>query len=57
MRDVGPPKELPPTEDETAIAGVISDVWLAALVAWVTGRASADDVAASLRKAVHLLLR
>ncbi len=46
-----------PTEDDLAIARVISDVWLAALVAWVTGRASADDVAASLQKAVHLLLR
>ena len=46
-----------PTEDDVAIARVISDVWLAALVAWVTGRASADDVATSLQKAVHLLLR
>jgi len=46
-----------PTEDDLAIARVISDVWLAALVAWVTGRASADDVATSLQKAVHLLLR
>ena len=36
---------------------MIGDVWLAALVAWVTGRASADDVATSLQKAVHLLLR
>jgi AcrR family transcriptional regulator len=46
-----------PTEDDIAIARVISDVWLASLVAWVTGRASADDVAASMQKAVHLLLR
>jgi AcrR family transcriptional regulator len=57
MRDAGEPGGEPPTEDEIAIARVISDVWLAALVAWVTGRASADDVAASLEKAVHLLLR
>ncbi len=47
----------PPTEDDIAVARVISDVWLASLVAWVTGRASADDVASSLEKAVHLLLR
>jgi len=46
-----------PTEDDIAVARVISDVWLASLVAWVTGRASADDVAASIQKAVHLLLR
>ncbi len=46
-----------PTEDDIAIARVISDVWLASLVAWVTGRASADDVDASMQKAVHLLLR
>jgi hypothetical protein len=57
MRDPGESRDEPPTEDEIAIARVISDVWLAALVAWVTGRASADDVAASLEKAVHLLLR
>jgi len=57
MRDSGEPDSQPPTEDEIAIARVISDVWLAALVAWVTGRASADDVAVSLQKAVHLLLR
>ena len=57
MRDDGEPGSEPPTEDEIAIARVISDVWLAALVAWVTGRASAHDVAASLQKAVHLLLR
>ena len=56
MRATAEP-ESEPTEDEIAIARVISDVWLAALVAWVTGRASADDVAASLQKAVHLLLR
>ena len=52
-----PADDEPPTEDDLAIARVISDVWLAALVAWVTGRASADDVATSLHKAVHLLLR
>ncbi len=46
-----------PTEEEIAIAKVIGDVWLASLVQWVTGRASANDVAKSMDVAVHLLLR
>ncbi len=46
-----------PTEEEAAITKVIGDVWLASLVQWVTGRASADDVARSLDVAVRLLLR
>jgi len=46
-----------PTEDEIAVTKVIGDVWLASLVQWVTGRASANDVAKSLDVAVHLLLR
>ena len=46
-----------PTEKERAITKVISDVWLASLVQWVTGRASAQDVARSLDVAVRLLLR
>jgi AcrR family transcriptional regulator len=46
-----------PTEDEQAIVKVIGDVWLASLVQWVTGRASAHDVAKSLDVAVRLLLR
>jgi AcrR family transcriptional regulator len=45
------------TEDDVAIAQVIGDVWLSALVAWVTGRNSANDTAAQMEKAVHLLLR
>ena len=40
-----------------AITKVIGDVWLASLVQWVTGRASAHDVATSLDVAVRLLLR
>ncbi len=61
MRD--PAERLPgarpaePTEEEIAITKVIGDVWLASLVQWVTGRASADDVAKSLDTAVRLLLR
>ena len=46
-----------PTADEIAIARVIGDVWLSALVAWVTRRASADDVSNQLELATRLLLR
>ena len=46
-----------PTEEEIAVARVISDVWLAALVSWVTGRSTTDDVADHLDTAVRLLLR
>ena len=46
-----------PTADEQAIARVIGDVWLSNLVAWVTRRASANDVAAHLELAARLLLR
>jgi TetR/AcrR family transcriptional regulator, cholesterol catabolism regulator len=46
-----------PSADDMAIARVIGDVWLSNLVAWVTRRASADDVTAHLELAVRLLLR
>ena len=46
-----------PTEREIAVARVISDVWLSALVSWVTGRSTADEVADHLDTAVHMLLR
>ena len=46
-----------PTAEDVEIAGVIGDVWLSALVGWVTGRASADDVRHRLEVAVRLLLR
>ena len=46
-----------PTADEIAIARVIGDVWLSSLVAWVTRRASADDVSNQLELAARLLLR
>ncbi len=45
-----------PTEDQLAIARVISDVWLSNLVAWVTRRASATDVANRLELTIGLLL-
>ena len=50
-------KDADPTEEDLAIAKVIGDVWLASLVQWVTGRASAADVSKSMDVAVRLLLR
>ena len=46
-----------PSSDDKAIARVIGDVWLSNLVAWVTRRASADDVSTRLELAARLLLR
>ena len=46
-----------PSADEVAIARLIGDVWLSHLVAWVTRRASADDVSSHLELAARLLLR
>ena len=51
------PSQTELTDDDIAIARVIGDVWLSALVGWVTGRTSAADTAAQMEKAVHLLLR
>ncbi|MFC4603732.1 cholesterol catabolism transcriptional regulator KstR [Rhodococcus kronopolitis] len=45
-----------PTEEQLAIARVISDVWLSNLVAWLTRRSSATDVAKRLALTVELLL-
>lgn len=44
-------------EEDIAIARVIGDVWLSALVAWVTGRSSAAETAQHMETAVRLLLR
>jgi AcrR family transcriptional regulator len=58
MADPGTPdSDHEPTEEELAIVKVIGDVWLASLVQWVTGRASAEDVGKSIEMAVRLLLR
>jgi AcrR family transcriptional regulator len=57
MREPHQTAEPAPTEEELAVTKVIGDVWLASLVQWVTGRASASDVATSLDVAVRLLLR
>ena len=45
------------TEEDVAIAKVIGDVWLSALVGWVTGRTTTDDVTRQMDVAVRLLLR
>lgn len=45
-----------PTEADRDMFHVIADVWMANLVAWVTRRASAADVAKRLELSVHLLL-
>ncbi|MAO80694.1 TetR family transcriptional regulator [uncultured Nocardioides sp.] len=44
-------------DQDVAIAKVIGDVWLSALVGWVTGRSSAADTAQQIEVAVKLLLR
>ncbi len=44
------------TEEDVAIAKVIGDVWLSALVGWVTGRTTSDDVTRHMDVAVRLLL-
>lgn len=44
------------SEEDKAIARVIGDVWLSNLVAWVTRRASAEDVENRLELTVRLLL-
>jgi AcrR family transcriptional regulator len=51
------PEQSDLTDEDIAIARVIGDVWLSALVAWVTGRASAADTAQRMETAVRLLLR
>lgn len=45
-----------PNDEDRAIARVIGDVWLSNLVAWVTRRSSASDVAERLELTVRLLV-
>ena len=45
------------TEEDVAIARVIGDVWLSALVGWVTGRNTAAETGQQIEVAVRLLLR
>ncbi len=45
------------TDEDEAIARVIGDVWLSALMAWVTGRSTAAETAQHMETAVRLVLR
>ncbi|MDO9458333.1 TetR family transcriptional regulator [Nocardioides sp.] len=56
-RAMHPDVNVEPTDRDVAIARVIGDVWLSALVAWVTGRSTAAETGAHLETAVGLLLR
>jgi len=51
------PDRTEPTDDDIAIARVIGDVWLSSLVAWVTGRATANETAEHMERAVRMVLR
>lgn len=51
------PEEDSITDEDVAIARVIGDVWLSALVGWVTGRSTAAETAAHMETAVRLVLR
>lgn len=53
----GPASAESVTDDDVAIARVIGDVWLSALVGWVTGRSTAEQTAAHMETAVRLILR
>jgi AcrR family transcriptional regulator len=45
------------TDEEITLARVIGDVWLSALMAWVTGRSTAPETASHMETAVRLILR
>jgi AcrR family transcriptional regulator len=53
----GVPAEGSITDEDVAVARVLGDVWLSALVAWVTGRSTAAETAAHMDTAIHLILR
>ena len=46
-----------PTEHETAVVGVLENVWYACIVSWLSGRKTADEVRGELALAARLLLR
>ena len=45
------------SDEDVVVARVIGDVWLSALVSWVTGRSTAAETAQHMETAVHLILR
>ena len=57
LREPGQSAAHTATDEQVAAIRVVSDVWLARLVQWVTGRATADEVTGSLDIAVRLLIR
>jgi AcrR family transcriptional regulator len=46
-----------PTEQETAVASVLENVWYACMVSWLSGRKKAEAIRAELALATRLLLR
>ncbi|WP_224766064.1 TetR family transcriptional regulator [Nocardioides campestrisoli] len=46
-----------PTDQDREVAGVIADLWLAALIGWVTGRSTAEQANARMASGVRLILR
>lgn len=46
-----------PTDQETAVVGVLENVWYACIVSWLSGRKTADEVRGELALAARLLLR
>jgi AcrR family transcriptional regulator len=53
----GVPDDESITDEDVVLARVIGDVWLSALVAWVTGRSSAPETAQHMETAIRLILR
>ena len=47
----------PITDEESTVARVLGDIWLSALVGWVTGRQTAAETADHMETAVRLVLR
>lgn len=47
----------PATAEEMTVARVLGDIWLSALVGWVTGRQSAAETAEHMETAIRLVLR
>jgi AcrR family transcriptional regulator len=45
------------TEEDVVLARVIGDVWLSALMSWVTGRSTAPETAQHMETAIRLILR
>ena len=48
-RAMDPERDGEATDEDIAIARVIGDVWLSALVSWVTGRGTADETVSTWR--------